>query len=101
MGTPAASFEDQIPQEIIKKRFDRLLNEVQGIAADRAGRLEGRVLPVLFEDKNRQDEGMVTGRLSNNSLVHVKGDGSLIGTIRDVRLVEAKGFYYIGEVFDK
>ena len=100
-GTPAASFEDQIPQEIIKKRFDRLLNEVQGIAADRAGRLEGRVLPVLFEDKNRQDEGMVTGRLSNNSLVHVKGDGSLIGTIRDVRLVEAKGFYYIGEVFDK
>ena len=97
-GTPAAEYEDQIAPEVIKKRFDRLLEEVQTIAAGRAGRLEGRVMPVLFEEINRQDKKMVTGRLSNNSIVHVKGDATFIGSVRNVRLVESKGFYYIGEV---
>lgn len=31
-GTPAAGMEDQIPEDVIKARFDRLLKEVQTIS---------------------------------------------------------------------
>lgn len=97
-GTPAASMDDQIPEDVIKNRFDRLLAEVQTIAANKAGKLTGQVQSVLVEEVNRQDANMMTGRLSNNTTVHFKGDSSLIGTIKQVKLVECKGFYYIGEI---
>ena len=51
----------------------------------------------LDEEMNEHDDSLVTGRLSNNALVHFKGDVSLIGQIVTVRLTEAKGFYYFGE----
>ena len=35
--------------------------------------------------------------LSNNIIVHFPGDASLIGEIVDVKLLEAHGFYYMGE----
>ena len=57
---------------------------------------EKTVQKVLVEEINRQDTSLVTGRLSNNILVHFKGDSSLIGKIVDVYLDENKGFYYIG-----
>lgn len=97
-GTPAASREDQVPEEIIKERFDRLLAEVQQIAAEKAGKLTGQVQPVLIEEINAQDDRLVTGRLSNNSVVHLPGTAELIGKIVDVRLKECRGFYYLGEL---
>ena len=51
-----------------------------------------------MEDVNGHDDSLVTGRLSNNILVHFKGDASLVGKVVDVRLVEEKGFYYMGEL---
>ncbi len=97
-GTPAASMEDQIPEELVKKRFDRLLKEVQQIASAKAGRYTGSVQKVLIEQVNEQDAHLVTGRMSNNSIVHLPGTKERIGTIADVRLTECRGFYYLGEV---
>lgn len=96
-GTPAAVMEDQIPEDVIKARFDRLLKEVQTISAEKAGALTGQTLPVLIEEKNEQDAALVTGRLSNNSVVHLPGTEDMIGKIVDVKLLECKGFYYMGE----
>ncbi len=96
-GTPAEKMPDQVPEDVVKDRFDRLLREVQRIGQEVSGRDVGRVLPVLVEDVNRQDSTMVSGRLSNNTLVHFKGSNALTGTIVPVKLVESKGFYYIGE----
>ncbi|MCI5621513.1 MAG: tRNA (N6-isopentenyl adenosine(37)-C2)-methylthiotransferase MiaB [Lachnospiraceae bacterium] len=100
-GTPAATMPDQVPEDIIKDRFDRLLARVQQISAEKAGALTGQICDVLIEEKNGQDESLVTGRLSNNSVVHVKGDESLIGKIVPVHLQECKGFYYLGEVVNE
>ncbi len=97
-GTPAAQMEDQVPDDVAKRRFALLLDEVQNLAAERAEALVGRTADVLVEEKNRQDEGYVTGRLGNNSIVHLPGDESLIGRIVPVRLTECKGFYYYGSV---
>ena len=97
-GTPAAVMEDQIPEDVVKHRFDRLLKEVQDISAEVCRVHEDTVHPVLVESMNDHDETLVTGRMSNNILVHFPGDKSLIGKIVDVHLKECKGFYYIGEM---
>lgn len=99
-GTPAASMEEQVPEDVIKARFDRLLKEVQKISAEKAGALTGQTLPVLIEEQNEQDASLVTGRLSNNSVVHLPGTADMIGKILDVKLTECRGFYYLGERAD-
>lgn len=96
-GTPATAME-QVPQEEVKKEFDRLLQVVQEVARERCKRLIGQVQEVLFEEINEQDQTMLTGRLSNNSTVHVKASPDLLGKILPVRLTEARGFYYLGEL---
>ena len=96
-GTPAASMEEQISPEVVKDRFDRLLAKVQEISQKKSGALTGQVADVLVEEINGQDASLVTGRLSNNAVVHFPGDAGLIGKIIQVRLNECKGFYYIGE----
>ena len=97
-GTPAASMENQVPEDVVKDRFDRLLKLVQQKASEASARFTGSVQKVLVEDVNEHDETMVTGRMSNNLLVHFKGTQDLIGQIVDVHLEECKGFYYIGNL---
>ena len=97
-GTPAATMENQVSEDVIKERFDRLLEEVQKISAKKASALEGKVLPVLAEELNEHDSTLITGRLDNNSVVHFPGTENMIGNIYQVRLNECKGFYYIGEI---
>lgn len=99
-GTPAAAMEDQVPEDVVKDRFDRLLKEVQDIAAEAILRDEHTVQDVLVEDLDTHEQGYVTGRLSNNTVVHFKGDASLIGKIVKVSLDEAKGFYYMGTMVE-
>lgn len=99
-GTPAAAMEDQIPEDVVKDRFDRLLAEVQTISQEMTARFEGTVQEVLVEDRNDHNEELVTGRMSNNHLVHFKGDPSLIGKIVKVHLDECKGFYYLGSMVE-
>ena len=95
-GTPAAAMEDQVPEDVVKNRFDRLLKEVQDISREMAERFTGTQQTVLVEEPNRQMDGYVTGRLSNNHVVHLPGDASLIGKFVNIRLEECRGFYYMG-----
>ena len=100
-GTPAAAMENQVPEDVVKDRFDRLLKEVQTISQEMTARFEGMVEEVLVEDVNDHNPELVTGRMSNNHLVHFKGDASLIGKIVKVHLDECKGFYYLGSVVEE
>ncbi len=95
-GTPAAVMEDQVPEEVVKDRFDRLLKKVQEIGREMSSRDRETVQEVLVEEQNNQDPHLVTGRLSNNLLVHFPGDTSLIGQLCQVELLECRGFYYMG-----
>ena len=95
-GTPAAVMEDQVPEDVVKDRFDRLLKRVQEIGREMSSRDTGTVQEVLVEEQNSQDPHLVTGRLSNNLLVHFPGDVSLIGQLCKVELLECRGFYYMG-----
>ena len=97
-GTPAAAMENPVSEQEIKDNFDRLLKVVQDTARERVGRLQGQVMEALVEEVNEQDASLLTGRLSNNTIVHFPGDSSLIGSIVKVNLKECHGFYYIGEM---
>lgn len=95
--TPAATMEGQVTPAVMKDRFDRLLSEVQSISAKVCGVHTGSVQEVLVESVNDHDPSLLTGRMSNNLLVHFPGDASLIGKLVNVKLNECRGFYYLGE----
>ena len=97
-GTPAAAMVNQVPEDVVKNRFDRLLKEVQEISAEVCSVHEGSTQTVLVETINDHDSSLVTGRMSNNLLVHFPGGDSLIGKLVDVKLEECKGFYYLGRM---
>lgn len=99
-GTPAAAMEDQVPEEQVKKRFDRLLKLVQDTAREQTAKYQGRVMEALIEEVNENDSSMVRGRLSNNTIVHLPGDASMIGKLVNVSLDQCHGFYYIGHAVD-
>jgi tRNA-2-methylthio-N6-dimethylallyladenosine synthase len=97
-GTPAATMEGQVEESVAMERFDLLLKAVQLGSARSAGKEEHTTQKILVEEVNTQNPGLLTGRLSNNLLVHFKGDESLIGSIVEVYLDESKGFYYMGSL---
>ena len=100
-GTPAAAMENQVPEEQVKEGFDRLLKVVQETAREQVAKYQGKVMDALIEEVNDSDNTKVTGRLSNNTVVHVPGDASMIGKIVPVSLDECHGFYYTGTVENK
>ena len=54
-----------------------------------------------MEEVNDHSPGLMTGRLSNNTVVHFPGDASLIGKLVPVYLEESRGFYYMGKQADR
>lgn len=99
-GTPAAAMEDQVPEEQVKKGFDKLLKLVQDTAREQTAKYQRRVMEALIEEVNENDSSMVKGRLSNNTIVHLPGDASMIGKLVSVSLDQCCGFYYIGHAVD-
>lgn len=97
-GTPAAEMENQVPQDVVKDRFDRLLKVVNEISSKKTAKYEGTTQLVMAEEVNSHDPVLITGRLSNNTVVHFKGTKDLIGQELKVKLLKAKGFYYFGEI---
>lgn len=97
-GTPAGAMENQVSDEVVREGFDKLLKVVQDTAKERASLLKGQVMEALVEEVNEQDASLMTGRLSNNMLVHFPADQEIIGQLVKVSLDECHGFYYVGHI---
>lgn len=94
-GTPAAKMEDQVPEDVVKDRFDRLLSLVQEKGRMVSSRFQGTVQEVLVETESKE-KGIFTGRTQYNLLVHFPGTSDMLGKYIQVRLDTCKGFYYLG-----
>ena len=94
-GTPAAKMEDQVPEDVVKDRFDRLLKLVQEKGREVSSRFQGEVQEVLVETESKE-KGIFTGRTQYILLVHFPGTPDLLGKYVKVRLDTCKGFYYMG-----
>ena len=99
-GTPAAAMDNQVPEEVVREGFDKLLKVVQDTARERAARLQGQVMEAFVEEVNEQDASLLTGRLSNNMLVHFPAGNIRIGQLVQVSLDTCHGFYYTGHVIE-
>lgn len=96
-GTKASMLDSVSSEEEIKNRFDKLLEASKTVGEEQYKKYIGDVVTALVEEKDTI-AGHLTARLSNNSLVHFKGDDSLIGSFVKVKLLESKGFYYNGSI---
>ena len=98
--TPAAAMENQVPQDVAKERFNRLLALVQQEGRTRSSRFEGSIQKVLVEEESKE-KGIFTGRTEYNLLVHFPGSADLLGKYVKVSLDECHGFYYMGSLVEE
>ncbi|NAS23160.1 tRNA (N6-isopentenyl adenosine(37)-C2)-methylthiotransferase MiaB [Herbidospora sp. NEAU-GS84] len=73
-GTPAATMPDQVPKEVVRERYDRLIEVQEEIAWAENRKQTGRVVEVLIaEGEGRKDDATrrLSGRAPDNRLVHV------------------------------
>ena len=96
-GTPAAVMENQVSEEHAKKSFNAVLETLNPIIYEINCEKVGGEFKVLAEAVSQSDSSFITGRTEDNSLVHFKGDESLIGTMVNVKIKDCKTFYLIGE----
>lgn len=96
-GTPAATMENQVPEKEAKENFNRVLDALNPIIYDLNCDKVGKTYKVMADGVSANDPEYITGRLEDNSLVHFKGDESMIGEIFDVNITDCKTFYLIGE----
>ena len=99
-GTPAAKMENQIPEDVVKDRFDRLLSLVQEKGRQASSRFQGTVQEIRVEEESKE-KGIYTGRTEYNLLVHFPGCKDLLGKYVKVRLDTCKGFYYFGTLVEE
>jgi len=101
-GTPAAAMEDQVDVEAVKSRFKRLQDTVAEYSDDKLGSRVGQMVEVLAEEVNSESPLVITGRMSDNTLVHFSvptdNKDDYIGKLLDVKITENCRFYLMGEL---
>lgn len=78
-GTPAAVLEDQVPADVVKDRYQRLVEVVEEIAWAENKALVGRTVELMVaEGEGRKDAETrrLSGRAPDNRLVHFAADFS-------------------------
>jgi tRNA-2-methylthio-N6-dimethylallyladenosine synthase len=97
-GTPAAGFGDQVPEEDKHRRFNRLVERLNAISAEKNSEYLGRIEQVLVESPAKTGEGMMAGRTNTGKLVNFEGEVSDAGKLLDVEITEAKTFSLMGRI---
>lgn len=97
VGTPADKMEDQIPEEIKHKNFNKLKALVESQIAENNKKYIGTVQKIFVEGTSKNNEEMLTGRTDSNKVVVFEGDKSLIGKMIDVKIVSEHMWYLKGE----
>jgi len=99
-GTPAATMENQVAEEIVKERFNRLLDMTNELIFQNMQKYVGQTVSVLFEETSKNDDSILSGRTDTGLLVHAKAPKSLVGAFADVMITGTKTHYLIGELMN-
>lgn len=97
-GTPAASMECQIKDEIKKERLHRLMEIQNKISLEKNIKLVDSNVEVLVEGYSKTDSNRLTGRTRTNKIVNFPGEEKLIGKVINVKIVKAQTWNLIGEI---
>ncbi len=97
VGTPGDRMENQVPEDIKHKRFDRLKALVESQIEENNQKYIGTVQKVLVEGESKNNEKMLTGRTDSNKVVIFEGDKDLKDQIIDLKIVSEHMWYLKGE----
>lgn len=101
VGTPAAKYDDQIPENIKHERFDRLVDEVNRCSAKKNSEYLGRIVTIMVDGPSKNDAGAWSGRTDTFKLVNFTSEEPLTeGQMVSVRITETKTFSLDGEKVD-
>lgn len=99
-GTPAEKYENQIPEDVKHQRFNRLVDLVNQISAEKNAAYVGTMQKVLVEGPSKTNSRTFTGRTDGFKLVNFRGDPSMNGKIIDVKITKSSTFSLEGEAID-
>ena len=85
-GTPAAEMKDQIPRDVKKERFNRLLAVQNEISTKKNSAFVGKVFEATVDGFAENSETAMLARTSNNTIVKFETDGKTFKEGDKVRL---------------
>ncbi|EOB1664354.1 tRNA (N6-isopentenyl adenosine(37)-C2)-methylthiotransferase MiaB [Campylobacter upsaliensis] len=94
--TKAATMPNQIPEDIASKRLSFLQNRHAEILDEITKKQENQTFEVLFEELRANNA--VAGRTDNNFLVQIQGSEEMLGTMKQVKITNAKRMVLYGEI---
>lgn len=101
VGTPAAKYDEQIPENIKHERFDRLVEEVNRCSAKKNSEYLGKIVTVMVDGPSKNDAGAWSGRTDTFKLVNFTSEEPLTeGQMVSVRITETKTFSLDGKKVD-
>ena len=98
VGTPADRMENQVPEEIKHKRFNRLKELVESQIEDNNKKYIGTIQSILVEGKSKNNPNMLTGRTDSNKVVIFEGSEDLINKVIDIKIISEHMWYLKGEI---
>ncbi len=98
-GTVAADRDDQIPEEIKHKRFDKLKELYESRVDGNNEKYLNTIQQLLIEGKSKNNENMLEGRTTTNKVVIFnQNEDNKIGDIVSVKITETHKWYLKGEI---
>jgi len=97
-GTPAAKREDQVSEEVKKKRFEKLIIVQNKISREINDELFGMEFEVLVEGLSKNSTSTYTGRTRTNKIVNFIGNEDLIGKLINIRIEKIQTWSLEGKI---
>jgi len=98
VGTVADKMENQIPEEIKHKRFDRLKELFETQVEENNKKYVNTIQKVLVEGYSKTNAQMLTGRTNSNKVVIFEGTEDLIGQVIDLKIISEHKWYLKGKI---
>ncbi|WAM34802.1 tRNA (N6-isopentenyl adenosine(37)-C2)-methylthiotransferase MiaB [Caldicellulosiruptor morganii] len=96
-GTRAAQMPNQVPDEVKRERFQRLLKLVEEIALKKNKQMLGNTYEILIDGYAKKNN-LLVGRTRTNKVVNVKCSEDFMYKFVNVRILEATEHWLYGEV---
>ena len=100
-GTPAAKYDNQIPEDVKHERFNRLVDVINGISAEKNAEYVGKTEKVLVDGPSKTNSKTYGGRTETFKLVNFRGTPEMIGKVVKVRITASNTFSLEGEVISE
>ena len=100
VGTVADKMENQIPEDIKHKRFDRLKALVESQIEENNNKYVGTIQKVLIDGTSKTNENTLSGRIDSNKVVVIEADKKYINKMVNVKITEDCMWYLKGEIID-